>query len=73
MKRRTTNRKIYQTTVEGVVMRGFADQIVSKCEGLGYQAEREKDNIAAQRFFQTADHYKRVKDQEENDTRNNER
>lgn len=46
-------------------MRGFAEQIVTKCEGLGYQARRDKDEVAAQRFFQTADHYKRI---EENDT-----
>ena len=66
MRRRPNNRKVHQTTVEGVTMRGFADQIITKCEGLGCQAQREKDHRAAHRFFQTADHFKRVKDEENN-------
>ena len=68
MRRKNSTRtrpKIYQTAVNDLLIRGTARDIVTKCEGLGYQAERDKDKVAAQRFFQTADHYKRI---ENNDT-----
>lgn len=67
MERKGARRRVqtYQTTVEDVVIRGDINHVITKCEALGYEARRDKDEIRAQRFFQTADHYKRIKN---NDT-----
>lgn len=55
----------YTTRIADILLRGTAVQLVAKCEALGYDARRDKDEVLAHRFFQTADHYKRI---ENNDT-----
>lgn len=65
-RRNRPQHKIYTTNVGDLIIRGSASQIITKCEGLGYEAQRAKDEVLAHRFLQTADHYKRI----ENDTIN---
>lgn len=47
-------------------MRGMAQQIAEKCQALGDEAERDKDRVTAEMFYQTADHYRRVDNEGKN-------
>lgn len=41
------------------IERGTKQQLVTKYEALGYQAQRDKDPVLAQTYFQHAEHYKK--------------
>lgn len=59
---RNSNRgRTLSTITNGISIRGSVDQIIEKLETLGREAELGKDLIAAENFFQAADHYKRVR------------
>lgn len=58
--------KTYQSTTNGFILRGTVDQIIAKYEALALTAKREKDTTAEHRFLQAADHYKRIKEEENN-------
>ena len=42
-----------------VVLRGTAEQLQKKYEGMGYEAERSKQDSEAHMFWQYAEHYKK--------------
>lgn len=51
---------IYTSNHRDFTVRGTAQQIVTKYEGLAYQATRDGDNTLAQELFQQAEHYKKI-------------
>lgn len=58
--RSTNDRHHFRSVCMGDVHTGYADFLVKKYESMAYQAEREKDHVAAHVFFQYAEHYKKV-------------
>lgn len=68
-RRRPAKHKMYSTKIEEHALRGTAATIAERCETLGKQYDAEKDNTLAERFYQTADHYRRVHNNEQATTR----
>lgn len=50
----------YTAKVGDTKIKGSAEQIAAKCEALGYAARREKDEVLAHSFWQTAEYYRKV-------------
>ena len=61
---RIRRERTYSANAGDIRIRGTARQIVTKCEALGYEAQRSKDEVVAHIFFQTAEHYKRIQNEE---------
>lgn len=53
----------YHSRCKDIEIRGLANEIISKYEGLAYQALREERISDAHELFQHADHYKRVENE----------
>lgn len=58
-RRQHSAQKTYRITVGDVIVSGTREQVEKKLEALGYEAERAKDHVLAQTYFQTAEHYKK--------------
>lgn len=52
--------KTHRITVGDVIVSGTREQIEKKLEALGYEAERAKDKVLAQTYFQHAEHFKKL-------------
>lgn len=52
--------KTYRANVADIMLSGTGEQIISKLEALGYEAERMKNETVKHTYFQAADHYKRM-------------
>lgn len=50
---------VIQSMCGDMIIRKTQPEIVKTYEGMAYQAERDKDPVSAQTFFQHAEHYKK--------------
>lgn len=62
MRRRRTQpmQNYYTSTYKDIVVKGTIDTVISTWERMAYDAERNKDMILAQAYFQQAEHYKKM-------------
>lgn len=52
--------KVYTSRTDEHVLRGTAKQLTDKYEALANDSANVKDRIAAERFAQAADHYRKI-------------
>ena len=56
------NRRDYKSRCGDILLTGTRDYIRKAYERLGYEAERDKDHVLSQIYFQHAEHWKKPKE-----------